>query len=56
MPLPGRYYVWYVDHQLLWLDLKIIVIMILSILKRDGTNQAGKATMEEFMGHVRALR
>lgn len=40
--------VWYVDHQSLWLDIKIILITILKVLKREGINQAGQATAEEF--------
>jgi len=42
--------VWYVDHQSLWLDLKIIVLTVWEILKREGINQPGQATAEEFMG------
>ena len=42
--------VWYVDHQSLWLDLKIIALTIWKILKREGISQPGQATMEEFMG------
>jgi sugar transferase EpsL len=43
--------VWYVDHRSLWLDLKIIALTIWKILKREGINQPGQATMEEFRGH-----
>ena len=43
--------VWYVDHQSLWLDLKIIGLTIWKILKREGINQPGQATAEEFMGN-----
>ena len=42
--------VWYVDNQSLWLDLKIIAITIGKILKREGINQPGQATAEEFKG------
>jgi len=42
--------VWYVDHQSLWLDLKIIALTMWKILKREGISQPGQATMEEFMG------
>ena len=48
--------VWYVDHQSLWLDLKIIALTVLKILKREGISQPGQATMEEFRGHAKALR
>ena len=42
--------VWYVDHQSLWLDLKIIAMTAWKILKREGISQPGHATMEEFKG------
>jgi len=45
--------VWYVDHQSLWLDLKIIALTILKVLKREGIRHPGQATMEEFMGSSR---
>lgn len=40
--------VWYVDNRSLWLDIKIILMTIWKILKREGINQQGQATMEEF--------
>lgn len=40
--------VWYVDNQSFWLDIKIIFLTIFKIFKREGINQAGQATMEEF--------
>lgn len=42
--------VWYVDHQSLWLDLKIIALTVWKVLTREGINQPGQATMEEFTG------
>lgn len=42
--------IWYVDNWSFALDLKIIVMTIYKILKRDGINQEGQATMEEFKG------
>jgi sugar transferase EpsL len=42
--------VWYVDHQSFWLDIKIIFMTVWKIFKREGINQAGQATMEEFKG------
>ncbi len=49
--------VWYVDHRSLWLDLKIILITIWKVLKREGINQPGHATAEEFMGnHDQAIQ
>jgi sugar transferase EpsL len=43
--------VWYVDHQSFRLDMKIIFMTIWKILKREGINQPGQATMEEFRGY-----
>ena len=42
--------VWYVDHLSFWLDLKIIVLTMWKIIKREGISQAGQATAEEFQG------
>ncbi|HPL68502.1 MAG TPA: sugar transferase [Smithellaceae bacterium] len=42
--------VWYVDNWSMWLDIKIIVLTIWKILKREGISQPGQATMEEFRG------
>ncbi len=42
--------VWYVDNWSLWLDLKILGMTVLKILRREGINQPGQATMEEFKG------
>ncbi len=43
--------VWYVDHVSFALDLKIVVMTVWKILKREGISQPGQATMEEFFGH-----
>jgi len=45
-----KYDVWYVDNQSLALDLKIIALTVWKVLKREGINQPGQATIEEFMG------
>lgn len=42
--------VWYVDHQSLWLDIKILFITLWKALKREGINAPGSATAPEFMG------
>ena len=42
--------VWYVDHQSVWLDLRIAAITVWKILVREGISQAGHATAEEFKG------
>lgn len=43
--------VWYVDNVSLWLDLKILMLTIWKVLYREGINQAGHATVSEFMGN-----
>ena len=45
-----KYDVWYVDTWSLWLDIKIIFMTIIKVLKGEGINQPGHATMEEFRG------
>jgi len=40
--------VWYVDNRSTWLDIKIILITAWMILRREGINQPGQPTMEEF--------
>jgi sugar transferase EpsL len=42
--------VWYVDNQSLQLDLRIVFLTILKVLKCEGINHPGRATMEKFGG------
>ena len=42
--------VWYIDHWSIWLDIKILWLTLCKALKREGINQPGQATAEEFMG------
>jgi sugar transferase EpsL len=42
--------VWYVDHWSLRLDLKILGLSVWKVLSREGINQPGSDTAEEFMG------
>lgn len=42
--------VWYVDHQSLWLDLRIFLLTILKVIRREGISADGEATMQPFMG------
>ena len=42
--------VWYVDNWNLWLDLKIFLLTILVVLKRENVSQDNHATGEEFFG------
>jgi sugar transferase EpsL len=46
--------VWYVDHQSFWLDLKILCVTMMKVVRSEGINQAGQATMERFSGKVRS--
>ncbi|MGH8671304.1 MAG: sugar transferase [Burkholderiales bacterium] len=43
--------VWYVDHHTLWLDLKILGLTLLKVMRSQGVNQQGKATMSRFSGN-----
>ena len=45
-----NYDVEYVDNLSFLLDLKIIILTIMKVLKREGINQEGRATMEPFRG------
>lgn len=42
--------VWYVDNQSLSLDLKILLMTVCKVIKRDGISEAGEATMTKFTG------
>jgi len=42
---------WYVDHWSFGLDLRILCLTFWKMLKREGINQPGHATMEEFRGN-----
>ena len=42
--------VWYVDHQSLWLDIKILFLTVWQVLRRDGISQPGHATADFFRG------
>lgn len=43
--------VWYVDHQSLFLDIKIILMTLVSVVKRDGISSGSYVTMEDFKGN-----
>ena len=47
--------VWYVENQSLWLDLKILVMTVLTVLSRSGVSAEKHATMPPFAGldHLR---
>lgn len=44
--------VWYVDNWSFWLDIKIILLTLWKVLKREGVSQPGQATTEYFMGNT----
>ena len=41
---------WYVDNQSFLLDIKIILLTIVKVIKRDGIFSQGEATMSKFTG------
>lgn len=41
---------WYVDHQSLTLDMKILWLTVKKVLVREGISAAGEATMDKFTG------
>jgi sugar transferase EpsL len=43
--------VWYIDHQSLWLDIKIIFLTLKKVFFRDGISAEGEATMPKFTGN-----
>ena len=40
--------VWYVDNWSIWLDIKILLMTIKQVIKRQGISAPGEATMPEF--------
>jgi sugar transferase EpsL len=42
--------VWYVNHQSFMLDLRILVITVWKVLRREGISQEGYVAASEFMG------
>jgi lipopolysaccharide/colanic/teichoic acid biosynthesis glycosyltransferase len=42
--------VWYVDHWSIWLDLSILFRTVWKVITREGINQPGNATAQEFTG------
>ena len=47
-----EYDVWYVDHVSFGLDLKILLMTIAKVFKREGISQDGHQTMERFKGNT----
>lgn len=48
--------VWYVDHHSFLLDLKIMFFTIVKVVKSEGINQPGEATIESFKGNSQLSR
>ncbi|MBZ4646707.1 MAG: UDP-galactose phosphate transferase [Clostridia bacterium] len=44
--------VWYVDNQLFLFDLKILILTIFNVLKREGINNSQEDTMPLFAGNT----
>ena len=42
--------VWYVDNRSLWLDIKILLLTVVKVFKREGITQHGNVTTEKFTG------
>lgn len=42
--------IWYVDNRSFWLDLKILWMTVRTVLRREGIEAAGHATMPRFSG------
>jgi len=42
---------WYVDHVGFILDMRIMWLTVWTVLRREGINQDGQATMQEFWGN-----
>ena len=42
--------VWYIDHWSLWLDIRILLLTVWKVIRREGISQSDQVTMEEFMG------
>jgi lipopolysaccharide/colanic/teichoic acid biosynthesis glycosyltransferase len=41
---------WYVEHQSLWLDIRILALTVWRVLRREGISATGEATMPRFTG------
>jgi sugar transferase EpsL len=45
--------IWYVDHQSIALDLKLMLLTVAAVFRRRGVSAPGHATMPEFLGSAR---
>ena len=46
--------VWYVENRSFWLDLKILLLTVKKVFKRDGISAAGEVTMSKFKGDAQS--
>jgi lipopolysaccharide/colanic/teichoic acid biosynthesis glycosyltransferase len=44
--------VWYVENQSFWLDIKILMLTVKKVFKREGISAEGEATMPKFTGSL----
>lgn len=42
--------IWYIDNWSLWLDVRILVLTVIKVFKREGISHPDHATMMEFQG------
>jgi sugar transferase EpsL len=47
--------VWYIDNQSLWLDLKILLLTLWKVVRRDGISAEGETFMPKFRGSGRGV-
>ena len=47
--------VWYVDHQSIVLDLRIFLLTIWKVIRREGISATGEATMAPFTGSAESV-
>lgn len=43
--------VWYVDHRSIWLDLRIILLTLIKVVRREGVAAENSVTAEKFTGN-----
>ncbi|RST72562.1 sugar transferase [Siminovitchia acidinfaciens] len=50
-----NYDIWYVDHQSFWLDIKILVLTLVKVIKKEGVSSQGHHSMERYKGMMRNI-
>jgi len=43
--------VWYIDNYSIWLDIKILLLTLVKVLRREGISADGHVSMPKFMGN-----